>query len=439
MSGHSTYEPKSGITRWLDQRLPVGRLVWDSFVDYPTPRNLNYWWTFGGILSLCLGVQIVSGIVLAMHYTPSASGAFASVEHIMRDVNYGWLIRYTHANGASMFFIAVYLHMFRGLYYGSYKPPREVLWILGCVIYLLMMATAFMGYVLPWGQMSFHGAVVITNIIGAIPVIGGPILTWLQGGFAVDNATLNRFFSLHYLLPFMIAGVVVLHVWALHVVGQNNPTGIDPKSKADTVPFTPYATVKDGFAMSVFLILFAVFVFYMPNALGHADNYIEANPLVTPAHIVPEWYFLPFYAILRAVPDKVMGVVAMFGAIGVLFALPWLDTSKVRSMRYRPMAKLYFLILVVVCIILGFCGAKLPDDQVIPGLETIKILESDLNSWVWLSRLATLYYFAYFLVIMPLLGLIETPLPTPETIASPALSHPATTPAGATADAEKKG
>jgi ubiquinol-cytochrome c reductase cytochrome b subunit len=439
MSGHSTYEPKSGITRWLDQRLPVGRLVWDSFVDYPTPRNLNYWWTFGGILSLCLGVQIVSGIVLAMHYTPSASGAFASVEHIMRDVNYGWLIRYTHANGASMFFIAVYLHMFRGLYYGSYKPPREVLWILGCVIYLLMMATAFMGYVLPWGQMSFHGAVVITNIIGAIPVIGGPILTWLQGGFAVDNATLNRFFSLHYLLPFMIAGVVVLHVWALHVVGQNNPTGIDPKSKADTVPFTPYATVKDGFAMSVFLILFAVFVFYMPNALGHADNYIEANPLVTPAHIVPEWYFLPFYAILRAVPDKVMGVVAMFGAIGVLFALPWLDTSKVRSMRYRPMAKLYFIILVVVCVILGFCGAKLPDDQVIPGLETIKILESDLNSWVWLSRLATLYYFAYFLVIMPLLGLIETPLPTPETIASPALSHPATTPAGATADAEKKG
>ncbi|NBB14570.1 cytochrome b/b6 [Caulobacter sp. SLTY] len=439
MSGHSTYEPKSGITRWLDQRLPVTRLVWDSFVDYPTPRNLNYWWTFGGILSLCLAIQIVTGIVLAMHYTPSASGAFASVEHIMRDVNYGWLIRYTHANGASMFFIAVYLHMFRGLYYGSYKPPREVLWILGCVIYLLMMATAFMGYVLPWGQMSFHGAVVITNIIGAIPVVGGPILVWLQGGFAVDNATLNRFFSLHYLLPFMIAGVVVLHVWALHVVGQNNPTGIDPKSKADTLPFTPYATVKDGFAMSVFLVLFAIFVFYMPNALGHADNYIEANPLVTPAHIVPEWYFLPFYAILRAVPDKVMGVVAMFGAIGVLFALPWLDTSKVRSMRYRPMAKAYFIILVIVCVILGFCGAKLPDDPVIPGLTTFKILESDINSWVWLSRLATLYYFAYFLVIMPLLGLIETPKPTPETIASPALSHPATTPAGATADAEKKG
>jgi quinol-cytochrome oxidoreductase complex cytochrome b subunit len=439
MSGHSTYEPKSGITRWLDQRLPVTRLVWDSFVDYPTPRNLNYWWTFGGILSLCLGVQIVTGIVLAMHYTPSAAGAFASVEHIMRDVNYGWLLRYTHANGASMFFIAVYIHMLRGLYYGSFKPPREVLWLLGCAIYGLMMATAFMGYVLPWGQMSFHGAVVITNIIGAIPVIGPGILTWLQGGFAVDNATLNRFFSLHYLLPFMIAGVVVLHVWALHVVGQNNPTGIDPKSKADTLPFTPYATVKDGFAMSVFLILFAVFVFYMPNALGHADNYIEANPLVTPAHIVPEWYFLPFYAILRAIPDKVMGVFAMFGSIGVLFALPWLDTSKVRSMRYRPMAKLYFIILLVVCVVLGFCGAKLPDDQVIPGLTTFKVMESDINSFVWLSRVATLYYFAYFLVITPLLGLIETPLETPETIASPALSHPATTPAGAVADAEKKG
>jgi len=438
MSGHSTYEPKSGFSRWLDQRLPITRLVWDSFVDYPTPRNLNYWYTFGGILSLCLGVQIVSGIVLSMHYTASAGAAFASVEHIMRDVNYGWLLRYTHSNGASMFFIAVYLHMFRGLYYGSYKPPREVLWILGCVIYLLMMATAFMGYVLPWGQMSFHGAVVITNIIGAIPVIGGPILTWIQGGFAVDNATLNRFFSLHYLLPFMIAGVVILHVWALHVVGQNNPTGIDPKSKADTLPFTPYATVKDGFAMSVFLILFAVFVFYMPNALGHADNYIEANPLVTPAHIVPEWYFLPFYAILRAVPDKVMGVVAMFGAIGVLFALPWLDTSKVRSMRYRPMAKLHFFILVVVCIILGFCGAKLPDDQVIPGLETFKVMESDLNSFVWLSRLATLYYFAYFLLVMPLLGLLETPLDTPETIASP-VSHPAAMPVGATAAPEKKG
>ncbi len=421
MSGHSTYQPKSAFTRWMDARLPVGRLVWDSFVDYPTPRNLNYWWTFGGILSLCLGVQIITGIVLAMHYTPSAAGAFNSVEHIMRNVNYGWLIRYIHANGASMFFIAVYLHMFRGLYYGSYKAPREVLWILGCVIYGLMMATAFMGYVLPWGQMSFHGAVVITNLLGAFPIVGETITTLLWGGFAVDEPTLKRFFSLHYLLPFVIAGVVVLHVWALHVVGQNNPTGVDPKSKADTVPFTPYATVKDGFAMSVFLILFATFVFYMPNALGHADNYIPANPLVTPAHIVPEWYFLPFYAILRAVPDKLMGVLAMFGAIGCLFALPWLDTSKVKSMRYRPQAQLYFVIFVVICWILGVCGGKLPDDQVIPGLSTFKLFDSELNSYVWLSRFATLYYFAYFLVVMPVLGLIEKPRAVPETISSPVL------------------
>ncbi len=421
MSGHSTYQPKNAFSRWMDARLPVGRLVWDSFVDYPTPRNLNYWWTFGGILSLCLGVQILTGVVLAMHYTPSAAGAFNSVEHIMRNVNYGWLIRYIHSNGASMFFIAVYLHMIRGLYYGSYKAPREVLWLLGCLIYGLMMATAFMGYVLPWGQMSFHGAVVITNLLGAFPIVGETITTLLWGGFAVDEPTLKRFFSLHYLLPFMIAGVVILHIWALHVVGQNNPAGIEPKSKADTVPFTPYATVKDGFAMSVFLILFAVFVFYMPNALGHADNYIPADPLVTPAHIVPEWYFLPFYAILRAVPDKLMGVLAMFGAIGCLFALPWLDTSKVKSMRYRPQAQLYFVIFLIVCVILGFCGAKLPDDQVIPHLETFKLFDSELNSWVWLSRFATLYYFAYFLVVMPVLGLTEKPRPVPETISSPVL------------------
>ena len=421
MSGHSTYQPKNAFSRWMDARLPVGRLVWDSFVDYPTPRNLNYWWTFGGILSLCLGVQIITGVVLAMHYTPSAAGAFNSVEHIMRNVNYGWLIRYMHSNGASMFFIAVYLHMFRGLYYGSYKAPREVLWILGCVIYLLMMATAFMGYVLPWGQMSFHGAVVITNLLGAFPIVGETITTLLWGGFAVDEPTLKRFFSLHYLLPFVIAGVVVLHVWALHVVGQNNPTGVDPKSKADTVPFTPYATVKDGFAMSVFLILFATFVFFMPNALGHADNYIPADPLVTPAHIVPEWYFLPFYAILRAVPDKLMGVLAMFGAIGCLFALPWLDTSKVKSMRYRPQAQLYFVIFVVTCWILGVAGGKLPDDQVIPHLKTFTLLDAELNSYVWLSRITTLYYFAYFLVVMPLLGLTEKPRPVPETISSPVL------------------
>ncbi|WP_300577924.1 cytochrome b/b6 [Phenylobacterium sp.] len=439
MSGHSTYEPKTGVERWLDTRLPIIRLGWDSVIDYPTPKNLNYWWTFGGILTVCLMIQIVTGVVLAMHYVPHIDHAFASVERIMRDVNYGWLVRYMHANGASMFFIAVYIHMFRGLYYGSYKAPREVLWILGCIIYLLMMATAFMGYVLPWGQMSFHGAVVITNLFGALPIVGEAITTWLWGGFAVDNATLNRFFSLHFLLPFMIAGVVGLHIWALHVPGNNNPTGVNVKSKADTVPFHPYYTVKDGFAIVLFLILFASFLFYNPNALGHADNYIPANPLVTPAHIVPEWYFLPFYAILRAVPDKLGGVILMFGAIAVLFVLPWLDTSKVRSMRYRPTGKLYFLIFVLACLVLGYCGGQLPDNPVIPGLSTFTLVDADLNSMVWLSRLATLYYFGYFLVILPLLGLTETPLPQPESISTPVLSHPATTPAGATAAPEKKG
>ncbi len=439
MSGHSNYEPKTGFERWLDVRLPVVRLAYDSMVDFPTPKNLNYWWTFGGILAVCLVIQIVTGIVLAMHYVPHVDYAFNSVERIMRDVNYGWLVRYMHANGASMFFIAVYAHIFRGLYYGSYKAPREILWILGCVIYLLMMATAFMGYVLPWGQMSFHGAVVITNLFGAIPVVGPSITTWLWGGFAVDNPTLNRFFSLHYLLPFMIAGVVVLHIWALHVPGNNNPTGVEVKSKADTVPFHPYYTVKDGFAIALFLVMFACFVFFNPNALGDAVNYVKGNPLVTPAHIVPEWYFLPFYAILRAIPDKLGGVIAMFGAIAMLFALPWLDTSKVKSMRYRPAAKLYFLIFVVACFVLGVCGGQLPDNQVIPGLSTFTLIDADLNSMVWLSRVATLYYFAYFLIVMPVLGLTETPLPQPESISEPVLSHPANAPAGAAASPEKRG
>ena len=418
---HSTYVPKTGIERWLDTRLPIVRLVHDSFVDYPTPRNLNYWWTFGGILSVCLAIQLVTGIILAMHYVANVDLAFASVERIMRDVNYGWLIRYVHANGASMFFMAVYVHMFRGLYYGSYKAPREVLWILGCIIFFLMIGTAFMGYVLPWGQMSFHGAVVITNLIGSIPVVGPAILTWLQGGFAVDNPTLNRFFALHYLLPFVIAGVVILHVWALHVVGQNNPTGIEVKSKADTVPFTPYATLKDGFAIIVFLMLFATFVFFNPDALGHADNYIPANPLVTPAHIVPEWYLLPFYAILKSVPDKFGGVVAMFGAIIMLFILPWVDTSKVRSMRYRPVMRWYFIIFVVVTFFLGYCGAEMPDAQVIPGLSSFTLFDGELNSYLWLGRFLSLYYFAFFIVIMPYVGLTETPLPMPASISEAVL------------------
>jgi len=439
MSGHSTYEPKTGIERWLDTRLPLVRFMNDTLITFPTPKNLNYWFTFGGILALMLGIQIITGIVLAMHYVPNADLAFASVERIMRDVNHGWLIRYMHANGASMFFLAAYLHMFRGLYYGSYKAPREVLWILGCAIYLVMIITAFMGYVLPWGQMSFHGAVVITNLIGAIPVIGPAITTWLWGGFAVDNATLNRFFSLHYLMPFVLAGLVILHVWALHVSGNNNPKGVDVKSKEDTVPFHPYYTVKDGFAIGVFLLLYMSFVFFNPNALGDAVNYVPANPLVTPAHIVPEWYLLPFYAILRAVPDKLMGVILMFGAIAAIFVLPWLDTSKVRSMRYRPTARLYFFIFVVVCLVLGYCGGQLPDDQVIPGVSGLMLLDSDINSFVWLSRFAALYYFAYFFLIIPTLGLTETPRPVPESITDPVLSYPAMTPVGAMASPEKRG
>ncbi|MGZ3378100.1 MAG: cytochrome b [Phenylobacterium sp.] len=439
MSGHSTYEPKSGFERWLDTRLPILRFANDTIVTFPTPKNLNYWWTFGGVLSLMLGIQIVTGIILAMHYVPNADLAFNSVEHIRRDVNYGWLVQFMHANGASMFFLAVYIHIFRNLYYGSYKAPREVLWILGCVIYLLMMATGFFGYVLPWGQMSFHGAVVITNLIGAIPIVGPSITTLLWGGFAVDNPTLNRFFSLHYLLPFMIAGVVGLHVWALHVPGNNNPTGVNVKSESDTVPFHPYYTVKDGFAISVFLLVYAAFVFYMPDALGDAANYIPANPLQTPQHIVPEWYLLPFYAILRAVPNKLMGVLFMFAAIGTLFVLPWLDTSKVRSMRYRPTARIYYFIFILACLVLGVCGAHAPDDLVIPNAGGLQFLDADLDSYVWLSRIGALYYFVYFWVITPLLGLTETPLPAPESISSPVLSHPASALAGAAASPEKRG
>ena len=429
MSDHpSTYEPKTGIEKWLDSRLPIVRLAYDSFVDYPTPKNLNYWWTFGGILSLCLGVQILTGVILAMHYTANADLAFDSVERIMRDVNYGWLLRYVHANGASMFFFAVYIHMFRGLYYGSYKAPREVLWLLGCIIYFLMIATAFMGYVLPWGQMSYYGAVVITNLIGAIPVVGPSILTWLQGGFAVDNPTLNRFFSLHYLLPFVIAGVVVLHIWALHVTGQNNPTGVEIKSKEDTLPFTPYATVKDGLAMIFFLIVFATFVFFAPDAMGHADNYVKANPLQTPSHIVPEWYMLPFYAILRAItfdigpiPAKLLGVGAMFGAIALIFALPWLDTSKVKSMRYRPVMRWFFVLFVLACIGLGWCGGQMPDNLVF-SITTDSHGNPLGLKVVWLSQLLSVYYFAFFLIIMPWIGLKEDPLPVPASISEAVLA-----------------
>ena len=421
MAGHSNYVPQSAAAKWLESRLPVISLVRGSFVDFPTPKNLNYWWTFGGILFFVLIAQIITGIVLVMHYTPSTDAAFASVEHIMRDVNFGWLLRYLHSNGASMFFIAVYIHIFRGLYYGSYKAPREISWILGVIIFLIMMGTAFMGYVLPWGQMSFWGATVITNLFSAIPLVGESIVTWLWGGFAVDNPTLNRFFSLHYLLPFMIFGVVILHVWAFHTTGNNNPSGVQPKTKQDTIPFHPYYTIKDLFAIVVFMVFFSWFAFYLPNYMGHADNYIEANPLVTPAHIVPEWYFLPFYAILRAVPDKLGGVIAMFGAIAVLFVLPWLDTSKVRSGTYRPLFKQFFWIFAAVCVALGYLGAM------------------PAEGWyVTFSRIFTVYYFAHFLIILPMLGFLEKPRPLPASISEAVLKGGSGKPAGAAAAPETK-
>jgi quinol-cytochrome oxidoreductase complex cytochrome b subunit len=404
MSAHSTYQPQSKFMKWMEARLPIAGLVHSSFVAYPTPRNLNYWWTFGGILSVMLMIQIITGVVLVMHYTPHVDLAFTSVESIMRDVNYGWLLRYVHANGASMFFLAVYIHIFRGLYYGSYKEPREVLWILGVIIFLLMIAAGFMGYVLPWGQMSFWAATVITNLFSAIPVVGDPIVSWLWGGYSVGNPTLNRFFSLHYLLPFVILGVVVLHVWALHVVGQNNPTGVEPKSKQDTVPFTPYATVKDGFMIVCFFIVYAWFVFYLPNYLGHPDNYIPANPQVTPTHIVPEWYYLPFYAILRAIPSKLGGVIMLVAAIAILAFAPWLDTSKVRSATYRPLYRQFFWIFVVVSVGLGWLGSKPAE-----------------GGYVIAARILTAWYFIHFLVILPLLGLLEKPKPLPASISEAVL------------------
>ena len=362
---------------------------------------MDFWWH----TTFCLITQIVTGLTLAMHYIAHADMAFESVEHIMRDVNYGWLIRYIHANGASMFFLAVYIHIFRSLFYGSYKAPREIIWIIGIIIYLLMMAAAFMGYVLPWGQMSFWGATVITNLFSAIPLVGEGIVTWLWGGYSVDNPTLTRFFTLHYLIPFLILGLVVLHIWALHVPGNNNPVGIDVKKPSkDTVPFHPYIVIKDTFALLMFMIVFAFFVFYTPNILGHADNYIEADPLVTPAHIVPEWYLLPFYAILRSVPDKLLGVIAMLSAILILAALPWLDTSKIRSAVFRPLYKQFYWILVADVLILGYVGA-MPAE----GL------------YLLVARVATAYYFLHFLVILPVLGLKEKTLPIPLSITEPIL------------------
>ncbi len=414
------YAPQNAFMQYLDKKLPLPRLVYNAIGGgYPVPRNLNYFWNFGVLAGAALVVQIVTGIVLAMHYAPDSGIAFNSIEHIMRDVNSGWFMRYAHMNGASMFFIVVYLHMFRGLYYGSYKPEREMVWLLGLVIFLLMMATAFLGYVLPWGQMSFWGAKVITGLFGAIPLVGEPIQTWLLGGYSPDNAALNRFFSLHYLLPFVIAGVIILHIWALHIPGSSNPTGIEVKDAQDTVPFHPYYTAKDGVGVAVFFIVFAFLIFFAPNFLGEPDNYVPANALSTPANIVPEWYFWPFYAILRAftvdfgipgyitlVSAKLMGVLAMFGSILLLFFLPWLDTSPVRSGNYRPAFRKFFWFGLIPCIIvLGYCGGSHASEGI-----------------VLVSQIASAYYFAHFLIILPIISKIERTLPLPHSITEAVLS-----------------
>ncbi|MBB3695490.1 MULTISPECIES: cytochrome b N-terminal domain-containing protein [Sphingomonas] len=413
------YEPKQPLMRWLDEKLPLPRLVYNAIgAGYPVPRNLNYFWNFGVLAGAALVIQIVTGVVLAMHYAANGTVAFGSVESIMRDVNAGWFLRYAHANGASMFLAVVYIHIGRGLYYGSYKAPREMVWLLGVVIFLLMMATAFMGYVLPWGQMSFWGAQVITGFFSAIPLVGDTIRIWLLGGFAPDNAALNRFFSLHYLLPFVIAGVIILHIWALHIPGSNNPTGVDVKGEQDTVPFHPYYTAKDGVGVAVFFLIFATFVFFSPNLLGHPDNYIEANPLSTPAHIVPEWYFLPFYAILKSftadfiLPAKLWGVLAMFGSILLLFFLPWLDSSPVRSANYRPTYRWFLIVLVFDVLVLGYVGGA----------------EATARN-VMMGQIAAAYYFAHFLIILPLVSAAERPRPLPNSITEAVLAkHGGTAP-----------
>ena len=424
MSGipHDHYEPKSNLTKGIESRLPIISLLYTTLTA-PTPKNLNWMWIWGIVLAFALVLQIVTGVVLAMHYTPQVDLAFKSVERIMRDVNGGMMIRYFHMNGASLFFFAVYVHIFRGLYYGSYKAPREITWIIGMLIYLLMMSAGFMGYVLPWGQMSFHGTAVITGLFGAIPFVGETLQTWILGASAVGQPALNRFFSLHYLLPFIIAGLVIVHIWAFHHTGNNNPTGVEVRrgsvdeAKKDTLPFWPYFVIKDLFALAVILTIFMAVVGFMPNYLGDPVNYVPANPLVTPAEIVPEWYFLPFYAILRAftadvwvvqivnflsfgiIDAKFFGVIAMFGAIVVMALAPWLDTSSVRSGRFRPMFKWWFALLVVDFVVLMWVGAR-----------------PTYFPYDWISLIASAYWFAYFLIILPLLGVIEKPLTPPATI-----------------------
>lgn len=398
----------SGLFRWIDDRSNIGSIIREHVTEYPAPRNLNYMWNFGSLAVLVLVLQILTGIFLAMYYKPSAAltyggytVAFDSVERIMRDVNFGWLIRYMHAVGASMFFVVVYMHIGRGLYYGSYKDPRELLWIIGVVILLLLQGTAFFGYLLPWGQMSFWGATVITNLFGAIPIAGDFVNQLLRGGFAVDDPTLNRFFSLHYLFPLLVAAIVGGHVHALHVVHSNNPEGIDIDHKKETIAFHPYYTIKDGFGVAVFLLFYCYFVFFEPTAWGYfieVDNFVPANNLQTPAHIAPVWYLTPWYSILRSFPDKLTGVIAMGASLAILLVLPFLDRSKVRSARYRPMFRQMVIMFFISVVVLGYCGHSAPT-------ETLTLV----------GRIATAVYFGFFL-LLPFVNKFEKHKPLPEGI-----------------------
>ena len=367
---------------------PILIVINNHLINYPTPINIHYAWNFGFLAAICLIIQIITGIFLAMHYTPHVDLAFASLEHIMRDVNYGWLLRYIHANGASMFFIIVYIHMFRGIYFGSYVKPKHLVWVIGVIILLLMILTAFIGYVLPWGQMSLWGATVITNLVSAVPIIGDTLVAWLWGGFSVDNATLNRFFSFHYLFPFVIAALSLVHLALLHQDGSGNPLGIN--SSVDKIPIYPYFIIKDFLGVILFVLVFSIFIYFYPNILGHPDNYIEANPMVTPAHIVPEWYFLPFYAILRSIPHKLGGVIAMISAIIILALLPWLHSTEIRSSRFRPLYRYFYYTIISCCLVLGWIGGMPVEEP-----------------YVIIGQIASVYYFFYFLFLLPILGKIE--------------------------------
>nr|YP_004062222.1 cytochrome b [Plocamiocolax pulvinata]ADR03238.1 cytochrome b [Plocamiocolax pulvinata] len=367
---------------------PLLSIINNHLIDYPTPINIHYAWNFGFLSSICLIIQVLTGIFLAMHYTPHVNLAFMSVEHIMRDVNYGWLLRYLRSNGASMFFIVVYIHIFRGLYFGSYIKPRHYVWVIGVIILLLMIITAFIGYVLPWGQMSLWGATVITNLVSAIPFIGDSIVSWLWGGYSVDNATLTRFFSLHYLLPFLIIAMSLVHLAILHQDGSGNPLGIN--SEVDKINMFPYFIIKDFLGLILLIIFFTIFFTFLPNILGHSDNYIEANPMITPTHIVPEWYFLPFYAILRSIPHKLGGVIAMITSILIFALLPWLHSTEIRSSKFRPLYKYLYFVYLFNCLILGWIGG-MPVE----------------NPYILIGQLASLYYFIHFLLFLPILGYLE--------------------------------